>query len=127
MRGRIFAFFLLMVLTPKMGWSQSVLNFPKLFTAAELASSGFTIVNPSSTTATVTFTLFADDGHVVATAPPATFAPGTQQARLGAGTGQIFGTISPGSGGWVQASSPTSGLTAFWLTFDANFSNLGDG
>ena len=84
MKGKVLAFFLLLVATPTMGRAQSTLNFPKHFTAGELASSGFTVVNPSSTAATVTFTLYSADGQAVRTAQK-TFDPGTQDARLGAG------------------------------------------
>src|SRR5690349_1736678 len=119
MKGKVVVFVLLVATTvfSRTGCAQSTLNFPKLFTPAELASSGFTIVNPSSTRATVTFTLYDSDGQIVRSIPR-TFDPGTQDARLGAGANQIFGTASLGNGGWVQATSPVSGLTGFWLTFD---------
>src|SRR5262249_21384453 len=131
MTGRVLAFFLLLLAVPKIGWSQSVLNFPKHFTPAELASGGFAIANPNTTaTATVTFTLYSVTGQVVKSVSR-TFGPGTQKAELGAdsnGTGQLFGNVaSLGSGGWVQATSSTSGLVGFWLVFDSAFSVSGDG
>jgi hypothetical protein len=126
MKGRAVAFLLCLTALPAICRGQSSLNFPKHFTATELVSTGFTIVNPGPTTAAVTFTIYGADGEPVA-AVQRNFEPGTQEARLGAGPGQIFGTAALGGGGWIQATSPVSGLTGFWLIFDANFSNSGDG
>ena len=52
MRGRVFFLFLLLAV-PTMGWSQSTLNFPKFFSAAELPVTGFAVVNPGPNPATV--------------------------------------------------------------------------
>lgn len=96
-----------------MAQAQSTLNFPKLFSAGELPVSGFAIVNPGQTTATVNFKLYSAAGAVI-DSKDQTYSPGTQRARSGS---EIF-TTSLGSGGWVQATSTTPGLQGFWLNFD---------
>ena len=130
MRGRVLFLFLLLAL-PITSYSQSTLNFPKFFSAAELPNSGFAIVNPGPTVANVTFTLYGADGSVVSTStqtsePP--LAAGSQRAESG---DQIFcvqsGTMCApnlGTGGWVQATSTTSGLQGFWLNYDAGLTYL---
>ena len=112
MRGRVFFLFLLLA-APTMGWSQSTLNFPKFFSAAELPVTGFAVVNPGPSPATVTFTLYAANGQVVSTSPQTVPAAG-QKARSGT---EIF-TTSIGTGGWVQATSSTTGLQGFWLNYN---------
>src|SRR5262245_18966758 len=112
MRGRVFVLFLLLA-APTMGWSQSTLNFPKFFSAVELPVTGFAVVNPGPSVATVTFTLYAANGQVVSTSPQTVPAAG-QKARSGT---EIF-TTSIGTGGWVQATSSTTGLQGFWLNYN---------
>src|SRR4029078_12244590 len=113
MRGRVFVLFLLLA-APTMGWSQSTLNFPKFFSAAELPVTGFAVVNPGPSAATVTFTLYAANGQVVSTSPQ-TVAAGRQRARGGE---ELF-TTGVGTGGWVQATSSTTGLQGFWVTYNS--------
>src|SRR5262245_23984621 len=113
MRGRVFLLFFLLAV-PTMGWSQSTLNFPKFFSAAELPVTGFAVVNPGPNPATVTFTLYAANGSVVSSSPQAV-AGGGQKARSG---NEIF-TTGLGTGGWVQATSPTTGLQGFWLNYNS--------
>jgi len=125
MRGRALVFVVLLASLPTRGWSQSTLNFPKFFSAAELPVSGFAIVNPGSTTANVTFTLFSSSGTVVATSTANCSQPtgfcsvpaAGQRARSG---DQIFSAL--GNGGWVQATSSTSGLQGFWLNYAVDIS-----
>ncbi len=116
MRGRVFVFFLLLATIPTTGWSQTTLNFPKLFSAGELPVSGFAVVNPNSTAATVSFTLYSATGATVSTGSLSVPAGG-QRARSG---DQIFTSL--GSGGWVQATSPTTGLQGFWLNYAGDVS-----
>src|SRR3989442_218552 len=97
---------------PMMGFSQSTLNFPKFFNAAELPVSGFAIVKPHSASGTVTFKLYSAAGVTIASKDQ-TYGPGTQSAKSG---NEIFSTL--GSGGWVQATSTTAGLQGFWLNYD---------
>jgi hypothetical protein len=71
-------------------------------------------VNPGPNPATVTFTLYAANGQVVSSSPQ-NVAGGGQKARSG---NEIF-TSGLGSGGWVQATSPTTGLQGFWLNYNS--------
>jgi hypothetical protein len=116
MNGKAFVLFLLMTAIPGTGWSQSTLNFPKFFSAAELPASGFAVVNPGSAAATVNFTLYSATGAQVSTGILAVPAGG-QRARSG---DQIFTSL--GTGGWVQANSTTTGLQGFWLNYASDVS-----
>ena len=87
-----FSFMLLLLAVPVSSFGQSTLIFPKLFTAAELPGTGFAVVNPGSTAASVTFTLYSANGASVSSAPQIV-AAGGQHATLGSA---VF--PSPGSG-----------------------------
>ncbi len=126
MKGRAVAVCFLLLALPRIVWGQSTLNFPKLFTPADLVSSGYAIANPGSTSATVTFVLYSSTGKAV-TSAQRSLAPGTQESKLFAGDNQLFGLAPLEAGGWVQATSPTSGLVGFWLVFDNAFAVSGDG
>src|SRR5438552_2898447 len=91
---------------PMMGFSQSTLNFPKLFSAAELPVTGFAIVNPNTATATVAYTLYAANGTTVSSSSKPISAGG-QLALSGV---QLFSTV--GSGGWVQVTSAGGAVAA---------------
>ena len=119
MKARLLLTLLLLASVPRMGWSQSTLNFPKFFSAAELPNSGFAIVNPGSTNASVTFTLYGANGSVVATGTQS-YGPGTQLARSG---DQVFNN-QLGTGGWIQATSSVTGLQGFWLNYDGALTYL---
>ena len=118
MRGKLLFVLFLLAIIPVQGWSQSTLNFPKLFTAGELPLSGFAIVNPNSSSATVTYKLYSATGTTVATGTQ-TVPSGGQLAKSG---DQIFTTL--GSGGWVQATSTTTGLQGFWLNYAGDISYI---
>jgi hypothetical protein len=122
MKGRDVVFFLLVTILPTLGFGQSTLNFPKLFSAAELPNAGLAVVNPSSSTATVTFKLYSATGQLIAT-HDFDYAPGTQLAR---GSTEVFPTAF-GSAGWVQVTSSTTGLQGFWLNYDAALTQYVDG
>src|SRR5262245_58601084 len=77
--------------------TQSTLSFPLLFSPADLASTGFAVVNPGSSVGAVTFTLYNTNGGVVATSVQSIAAAG-QNAKLGT---ELF--PSPTQAGWVQA------------------------
>jgi len=49
---------------PLFSRAQSTLSFPRVIPPAEFRATGFAIVNPGSTNATVMFTLFGEDGAV---------------------------------------------------------------
>jgi hypothetical protein len=114
--------FLLLLALPVSSFSQSTLNFPRLFSVADLGLSGFAVVNPAATTANVTFTLYSAGGLSIgaATLP---IDPRGQIAKLGT---EFFCTPTcPASGGWIQATSTTTGLQGFW--FGGDFSTIMDG
>ena len=102
-----FGFLVVLLAMPIVGYSQSTLNFPKFFSAAELPVSGFAIVNPSSNTATVTFRLYSASGQLI-DSKDQTYGAGTQKAQSGS---EIFTTLK--SGDWMQAASSTTELQGF--------------
>jgi hypothetical protein len=107
---RIVSFLFLFVL-PVTAFAQTTLNFPRQLTTAELAVTGFAVVNPSSAAATVTYTL-RNSGGVTVGGPSAIVIPARgQRALLG---NEIF--VGASQSGWVQATSTTTGLTGFWLS-----------
>jgi hypothetical protein len=111
-------FFVLLV--PTRVWSQSILNFPRVFTPADLASTGFAVVNPGATGAAVTFTLYSAAGSAVASSPAQTVPAGGQLAKLGT---ELFPAAN--QAGWVQATSTAAGLQGFWIGGD--FATFTDG
>jgi hypothetical protein len=118
-KARIALFVLLLLALPLSGFSQSTLNFPRLYTPSELGLSGFAAVNPSGTAATATFTLYSATGVTLATSAQSIPARG-QLSKLGT---EIF--ANPSAAGWIQATSTTTGLTGFWL--GGNLSTYMDG
>jgi len=98
---------------------QSTLNFPRLYTPADLTTTGFAIVNPGPTDASVTFRLLSASGTTVSVSSQPVRGRG-QIARLGSEYFQNAATA-----GWVQATSTTSGLQGFWIGGD--FSTYTDG
>src|SRR3954452_326495 len=103
MRSRI-ALVLILLIVPAVGFGQSTLNFPRLFPASEISTSGLAVVNATSTTATVTFTLRSAAGQQIGM-KAFDYAPGTQLARS---ADQVFGASA--GAGWVQVTSATTGL-----------------
>ena len=104
------------------GFGQTTLNFPKLFSAAELPNAGLAVVNPTSTTAVVTFKLYSATGQQLGT-NTFNYAPGTQLARSST---EVFPSAA-GSAGWVQVTSPTTGLQGFWINYDTALTQYLDG
>jgi len=99
--------------------AQSTLNFPRVVQLEEMTTTGFAVVNPTSTNTTVTFTLYTEEGHAKGTSPQTVPARG-QLARL---ANELF----PGAteAGWVQATSAAAGLHGFW--FGGDFATFADG
>jgi hypothetical protein len=112
-RFRLGLLFTMLVL-PIMGYSQSTLLFPKLFSPSELPNTGFAIVNPGSAAATVTFTLYGPGGQIVSTYAMVIGAGG-QKAQAGS---ELFSNT--GNGGWVKATSSATGLQGFWLNYNGS-------
>jgi hypothetical protein len=118
---RTVLFSLLLLALPLAGFSQSTLNFPRLYEVGDLGFSdfsandawaGFTIVNPSAAAASVTFTFYNESGSAAATTTVSV--PARQQyVKLGTGAGELFTSVP--TRGWIQATSATTGLQGFWL------------
>src|SRR5262245_21876616 len=106
---------------PVFASGQSFLYFPRIFTPQDLQSTGFAVLNPGATNATVTFALYGNEGLLLATASRTVNAR-NQLARLGS---ELFPS-TPGSG-WVEVSSTVSGLQGFWLSGDFMNLNRADG
>jgi hypothetical protein len=98
---------------------QSTLNFTRAYTPADLTTTGFAVVNPGPTDASVTFRLLSPSGATVSVWSQLVRGRG-QIARLGSEYFQNATTT-----GWVQATSTTSGLQGFWVGGD--FSTYTDG
>src|SRR5262245_12430146 len=103
---------LVFLIIPVAAFSQSTLNFPTAFTTADLGSTGFAVVNPGITNASVTFTMYSATGATIATSTQSIPASG-QLAMLGT---QLFPTAN--QPGWVQLTSSTGGLQGFWVGGD---------
>ncbi len=105
-----------LMLWPMFALGQSSLYFPRTFTQQDRLSTGFAIVNPGSSDAAVTFTLYGTTGSTVATASR-TVPHGGQFAQLGS---ELFPSAT--AAGWVQVDSATTGLQGLWVGGD--FVNL---
>ncbi len=97
---------------PLFSRAQSTLSFPRVIPPAEFRATGFAIVNPGSTNATVIFTLFGEDGGVQQTSTQTIVARG-QLAKFAS---EFFPAAK--NAGWVQAASAAPGLQGFWLGGD---------
>ena len=98
---------------------QSTLNFPRVMQPGDFKTSGFAVVNPDSTVATVTFTLYGTDGDSQATTTETIPARG-QLARLAS---ELFPEAA--AAGWTQATSGSGGLQGFW--FGGDLATFADG
>ena len=110
---------MLMLVLPVTLLGQSTLNFPRAYTPADMTATGFAVVNPGPTDASVTFRLLNASGATVSVSSQVVRGRG-QLARLGSEYFQ-----NAGAAGWVQATSSTSGLQGFWIGGD--FSAYTDG
>src|SRR6478609_232013 len=96
------ALIVLILVLPVTLMGQSTLNFPRVYTPADLPVTGFAVVNPGSADATVTFRLLSTSGATVSSWSQLIRGRG-QVARLGS---EYFPSAT--TGGWVQATSTTS-------------------
>jgi len=119
MRAFLLAILSFVILYPGPLHAQSTLTFARVMDFSDLPLTGFAIVNVSTTSASVAFTLRGPDGSPVSSSVQ-TVAAGGQLARLGK---ELFPNAV--SGGWVQATSIVSNLRGFWLGGD--WTNFGDG
>src|SRR5205823_2792878 len=119
MRSTVLLAVIATVVLPLLAFGQSTLNFPRVIAPAEFRTTGFAIVNPASTNASVTFSLYRSDG-VLQKASPQSIAAGGQFSKLAS---ELFGEV--GAAGWVQVISATTGLQGFW--FGGDFRTYADG
>src|SRR5687767_7791101 len=98
---------------------QSTLTFTRVMESGDLSTTGFAIGNPTNSPATVVLTLHGRDGRTLGSTTINLPANG-QVARLAA---ELFPDVS--EAGWVEATSASSQLSAFWLGGD--FRDVGDG
>ena len=90
----------------------SQLNFPRLNTVADMRNTGFAVVNPGPTDASVTFTMYSTEGVPLGISNQVISAR-SQFSKLGS---ELFPNLTPP--GWVQATSPSPGLQGLWLGGD---------
>jgi len=111
---------LAVVSLPLWSFGQSTLSFPRVMQPQDYALTGYAIVNPASTDATVTFTLYGRDGTVLSTPTNQTIPAKGQFSKFAS---QLFPTAT--AAGWIQATTATTGLQGFW--FAGDFLTTGDG
>jgi hypothetical protein len=92
--------------------------FPKVFTPAELRTSGFVLLNPDPLTATVSVYLISTAG-APSSSKTFTIPPGGQSANLGT---DLFSDAT--ANGWVYVLTDTEGMQAFWLNYNDDLSSL---
>jgi hypothetical protein len=96
--------------------AQTVLNFAKA-TVSDTSDAGFAVTNPTSAYADVQFTFYGLDGNPVSSGlvNPVRYqiAP---KAQISMRASDLFASAQVD--GWVQVTSPTTGLTGFYLTGD---------
>jgi hypothetical protein len=109
---------IVIVLMPKIASAHTEIFFPKLFSPAELRTSGFVLLNPDPITATVNLYLVSEAGKVLSSAD-VTIPAGGQFARLGA---DLFPNAT--GNGWVYLLNDTEGMQAFWLTYNGELTSL---
>jgi hypothetical protein len=106
---------------PIAAYGHSEIIFPRLFSLTELSNTGFAILNPDPSAASVSFFLVSGAGSNVVPGAPPTFQipPGGQLTKLGS---ELFPTAT--IGGWVYAVIDTEGPQAFWLNYDSGITFL---
>jgi hypothetical protein len=96
--------------------AQTVLNFAKA-TLSDRLSAGFAVINPTSNYADVQFTYYGLDGNPVSSGlvNPVRYrvAP---KGQISMRANELF--AGSRADGWVQVTSPTTGLTGFYLEGD---------
>jgi hypothetical protein len=113
-----FAMFLLSVFA-LCSEAQVRLNFPRLLTPQELATTGLAFVNTSSSSVSANFSFYAADGTLLGQSPLVVPAKG-QVAKLAS---EILPNITTST--WIQVSSSSSELQGFEIV--GNFATLVDG
>jgi hypothetical protein len=109
---------LLMLCVPVIAHAHTEIFFPKMFSPAELPTSGFVLLNPDPFTATVYIYFLSPTGLTLASTIQ-TIPSGGQFARLGR---DLFPGVT--SSGWVYVLNDTEGMQAFWLGYDSTLTSL---
>jgi hypothetical protein len=107
------------LLLPLCSFAQSTLNFPRVMQPQEFSTTGFALINPGADNALVTYTLYGENGTELGTTTQTIPARG-QLAKL---ANELF----PGAtgAGWIQATTPVSGVEGFW--FGGDLATFADG
>ena len=120
MKRRVLALAVLALsIFPAICHAQSTLSFARAMQPADFRTTGFAVVNPAATSATVSFSLYGAGGSPEQVSTLTIPARG-QAAKLAS---ELF--TSTRASGWVQATSDTTGLQGFW--FAGDFSTFADG
>jgi hypothetical protein len=101
-----------MLSIPIVAHAHAEIFFPKVFSPAELHTSGFVLLNPDPFAANVYVYFVSMDGSVLASKTFEIPSAG-QAARLGS---ELFPDVT--SSGWVYVLTDTEGMQAFWLAFN---------
>jgi len=112
------AILIVLLAIPVVANAHAEIFFPKLFSPAELRTSGFVLLNPDPLTANVSLYFVSSTGAVLgsmASAIPA----GSQFAHLG---NELFPEVT--ANGWVYVLTDTEGMQAFWLSYNDDLTFL---
>jgi hypothetical protein len=115
---KVLSVILILLAVPWTAYAHDEIFFPKLFSPAELPTTGFVFLNPDSFTATVNVVLLSAGGSTVSSTTMQV-GPQSQVARLGT---ELF--QNPAAGGWVYALTDSEGMQALWLNYDAGITFL---
>jgi len=107
-----------MLCLPALAHAHTEIFFPKMFSPAELPTSGFVLLNPDPYTATVYIYFLSPTGSTLASTIQ-TIPSGGQFARLGS---DLFPGVT--SSGWVYVLNDTEGMQAFWLGYNSTLTSL---
>jgi len=110
MRRFVLSACLIMVMFAGSAAAQSTLSFAVVVDSPGL-SQGIAIINPTSTPASATFTMYSYAGAVLGTSTQTIPAVG-QIAKL---KSELFAGVN---GAWIQVTSATTGLQGFWVGGD---------
>jgi hypothetical protein len=106
--------FLIVAALPLTSLAHAEIFFPKVFSPAELPTTGFVLLNADPTIATVNLYFLSTAGTVLSAMPPVHIPPGGQFAKTG---DELFPGMT--ADGWVYVLTDTEGMQAFWLTYDS--------
>jgi hypothetical protein len=118
MKCRLAITLVLIVGLPVLAQAHTEIFFPKLFSPAELPTSGFVLLNPDPFPATVQIYLLSAAGATVSTTT-FTIPSGGQLAKVG---NELFPGVT--TGGWVYVLNDTEGMQAFWLAYNSDITYM---